>query len=193
MKPLRTAVMAFVFWTVVVGGVYPLLMTGIGALFFPRQAQGSLISSPGGKVMGSSLLAQGFGSDRYFHERPSATGYDPSNPGASNQGYTSARLKKDFDQRKTDWLNSTGSSDAPAEMLYASGSGVDPDISPAAAELQVPRVAAARKLSGAQADALLDLVRAREEPAQLGFLGEPRVNVLELNLAVDATFPGVTP
>jgi potassium-transporting ATPase KdpC subunit len=192
MKPIRTAIIVFVFWTVVVGGIYPLFMTGIGALFFPRAAQGSLMSAEGtgGKLLGSRLMAQEFKSDRFFQERPSATGYDPSSSGASNQGYTSAQLKKDFDQRKADWLKSTGAADAPREMLYASGSGVDPHISPEAAELQVPRVAAARRLSAAQAAELLALVRAHEEPPQMGFLGEPRVNVLELNLAVNAAFPG---
>ena len=189
MKPIRTAIIVFAFWTIAVGGIYPLFMTGIGALFFPRAAQGSMISA-GGKVVGSSLMAQEFSSERYFHERPSATGYNAASSGASNQGYTSAQLKKDFDQRKADWLKSTGAANAPSEMLYASGSGVDPHISPPAAELQVPAVAAARHFSSEQQAALLSLVRAHEEQPQLGFLGEPRVNVLELNLAMDAAFPG---
>jgi potassium-transporting ATPase KdpC subunit len=192
MKPIRTAIIVFVFWTVVAGGIYPLFMTGVGALFFPHQAQGSLISAKG-KLQGSSLMAQGFATGSYFHERPSSTSYDPSNSGASNQSYTSAQLKKDFDQRRADWQKTTGATEAPMEMLYASGSGVDPDISPRAAELQAPVVTAARHLSTAQAAQLLDLVRAHELSPQLGFLGEPRVNVLELNLAVDAAFPGTTP
>jgi len=192
MKPIRTAIIVFVFWTILVGGIYPLFMTGVGALFFPHQAQGSLVSS-NGKLQGSSLMAQAFSTDRYFHERPSSTSYDPSSSGASNQGYTSAQLKKDFDQRKADWQKSTGSAEAPIEMLYSSGSGVDPDISPRAAELQAPVVAAARHLSAAQAAQLLDMVRTHEKQPQLGFLGEPRVNVLSLNLAVDAVFPVATP
>jgi potassium-transporting ATPase KdpC subunit len=189
MKSVRTAVIVTIFWTVVVGGMYPLLMYGVGAAFFPGQAQGSLVMKDG-KVVGSSLIGQVFASDRYFASRPSAIGYDPSSSGASNLGWTSAALKKAYDQYKADWQKANGDTQAPPDMLSASGSGLDPHISPQAAELQVPRVAAARHLSTAQAGALLDLVRAHEERAQLGFLGEPRVNVLELNLAVDTAFPG---
>jgi K+-transporting ATPase ATPase C chain len=189
MKHVRTAIIVTIFWTLVVGGIYPLLMYGVGAAFFPGQAQGSLVMKDG-KVVGSSLIGQVFASDRYFASRPSAIGYDPSSSGASNKGWTSADLKKEYDQNKADWEKANGGTRAPPDMLSASGSGLDPHISPQAAELQVPRVAAARHLSTAQTTALLELVRAHEEPVQLGFLGEPRVNVLELNLAVDSAFPG---
>jgi potassium-transporting ATPase KdpC subunit len=192
MKPVRTAIIVTIFWTLVVGGIYPLLMDGVGVVFFPGQARGSLIMKDG-KVVGSALIGQSFSSDKYFASRPSAIGYDSSSSGASNFGWTSAALKKAYDQYKADWQKANGDAPAPPDMLSASGSGLDPHISPQAAELQAPRVAAARHLSAAQSASLLDLVRAHEEPVQLGFLGEPRVNVLELNLAVDSTFPGMTP
>jgi K+-transporting ATPase ATPase C chain len=192
MKHVRTAILVFVFWTVVTAGLYPLLMTGVGALFFPRKAQGSLVSVDG-KVVGSRLLAQDFQGDAYFHPRPSAVKYDPASSGASNEGYTSADLKKSYEQRKADWQKANGGSSTPIEMLFASGSGLDPHVSPEAAELQVPRVAAARRLSEDAAGNLLALVKRFEEAPQLGFLGEPRVNVLELNLAADEAFPKAGP
>jgi K+-transporting ATPase ATPase C chain len=193
MKNLRTSILVTIFWTVLVGGLYPLLMYGVGALAFPRQAEGSLVVVNGATV-GSSLIGQDFESDRYFHPRPSAIGYDSSNSGASNWGWTSSDLKKAYDQRVSDWQKANPGGKAgdppPMDMLFASASGLDPHVSPGAAELQVPRVAAARHLSAAQARALLDLVRTHEEGPQLGFLGEPRVNVLGLNLDMDRQFPG---
>ncbi len=185
MHPVRSAILTTVFWTIAVGGIYPLLMDGVGAAFFPHQAQGSLVSRDG-KIVGSSLIGQSFSSDRYFHSRPSAVNYDPSSSGASNYGWTSADLKKAYEQYVSDWKKANGDATPPMDMVSASGSGLDPDISPDSAELQVPRVAAAR---GIPAPQLLALVRRFEEGPQLGFLGEPRVNVLELNLALDATFP----
>jgi potassium-transporting ATPase KdpC subunit len=188
MKHLRTALVVLVFWTIAVGGIYPLVMTGIGAAFFPRKAHGSLVER-GGKVIGSTLLAQDFTGDAYFHPRPSAVKYDGSSSGASNWGYTSADLKKAYDQRKSDWQKAFGPAEPPVEMLYASGSGLDPDISLQAAEAQVTRVAGARHLTPQQAEQLMALVRRSESGPQLGFLGEPRVNVLVLNLALDSAFP----
>ncbi len=185
MKPIRTGIIVFLFWTIVAGGIYPLVMTGAGALFFPRAAQGSLVES-NGKIVGSRLLAQEFQGDQYFHPRPSAVAYNPAGSGASNQGYTRAQLRKDFVQRGADWRKTNGTDEASMEMLYASGSGVDPDISPLAAELQVARVAAARRLSTEETAVLADLVKHHEKAPQWGFLGEPRVNVLELNLALDS-------
>lgn len=193
MKHFRTSIFVTIFWTVLVGGLYPLLMYGVGALAFPRQAEGSLVVVNGATV-GSSLIGQDFEGDRYFHPRPSAIGYDASNSGASNLGWTSAALKQAYDQRLSDWRKANpqgpASDPPPMDMLFASASGLDPHVSPEAAELQVPRVAAARHLRVAQARALLDLVRAHEEGPQLGFLGEPRVNVLGLNLDMDRQFPG---
>ena len=188
MKPIRTAIIVFVFWTVVVGGIYPLLMTGVGAVLFPARARGSLVEK-GGKVVGSTLLAQDFSSDIYFHPRPSAAKYDPTNSGASNWGWTSSDLKKAYDQRRSDWQKAYGPGDPPMDMLFASGSGLDPEISPDAAEAQVKRVADARHFDATGQRNLLALVRRFEEAPQLGFLGEPRVNVLALNLALDKEFP----
>jgi len=188
MKHVRTAVVVTIFWTVVVGGIYPLLMTGIGTVIFPQKVHGSLVINDG-KVVGSSLIAQDFTSDIYFHPRPSAVKYDPTGSGASNRGWTSSDLKKDYDQRKADWQKAYGPGEPPLDMLFASGSGLDPHISPQAAEIQAQRVAGARHLDADGQARLLSLVRRHVEAPQLGFLGEPRVNVLELNLAVDKEFP----
>jgi K+-transporting ATPase ATPase C chain len=188
MKHVRISIIVTIFWTIVVGGMYPLLMYGVGALFFPGKIQGSLLMKEG-KVIGSALIGQDFASDLYFHPRPSAITYDASSSGASNKSWTSADLKKAYDQRRSDWQKANGASEAPMEMLFASGSGLDPDVSPRAAELQVPRVAAARRLGADQTASLLSLVRTQEEGPQLGFLGEPRVSILALNLALDARFP----
>jgi K+-transporting ATPase ATPase C chain len=187
MKHLRTSILVTIFWTVVAGGIYPLFVYGIGAVFFPQKVQGSLVMKAG-KTVGSSLIGQDFTSDIYFRPRPSAVGYDASSSGASNKGWTSADLKKAYDQRKADWQKANGTGTAPMDMLFASGSGLDPDISPDAAELQVPRVAAARHLSAGDAARLLALVRSLEQGPQLGFLGESRVNVLALNSALDQEF-----
>ena len=188
MKPIRTAIIVFVFWTIVVGGIYPLLMTGVGAALFPRKAQGSLVVRDG-KVVGSALLAQDFQSDIYFHPRPSAVKYDPTNSGASNWGWTSSDLKKAYDQRKSDWQKMYGPGDPPMDMLFASASGLDPQISPESAEIQARQVAVARHLDAQKSSQLLALVHSFEEGPQLGFLGEPRVNVLALNVALDKEFP----
>ncbi|HTP59601.1 MAG TPA: potassium-transporting ATPase subunit C, partial [Spirochaetia bacterium] len=139
--------------------------------------------------VGSSLIAQDFEKDIYFHPRPSAVKYDSSSSGASNWGWTSSDLKKAYDQRKADWQKAYGSAEPPMDMLFASGSGLDPDISPESAEIQAKSVAAARHLDGQEAALLMDMVRRYEKGPQLGFLGEPRVNVLALNLAVDKQFP----
>jgi len=188
MKPIRRAIIVFIFWTIVVGGIYPLLMTGVGAALFPRTAQGTLVSRDG-KTVGSALIAQDFQSDIYFHPRPSAVKYDPMNSGASNLSWTSSDLKKAYDQRKVDWQKTYGPADPPMEMLFASGSGLDPDISPGAAQLQAKRVAAARHLDAQKTARLLELVQSMDKGPQLGFLGEPRVNVLALNMALDKEFP----
>ncbi|MGO9307752.1 MAG: potassium-transporting ATPase subunit KdpC [Spirochaetia bacterium] len=188
MKHVRTAIIVTIFWTVAVGGIYPLFMYGVGALAFPGQAQGSLLTRDG-KVVGSALIGQDFSTDAYFHPRPSSIKYDASNSGASNWGWTSADLKKAYTQNRTDWLKANGNAEPPQDMVMASGSGLDPHVSPAGAELQVPRVAAARHLAADGAAKLLALVQSFEEEPQLGFLGEPRVNVLELNIALDRQFP----
>ena len=154
MKPVRTAIIVTLFWTVVVGGMYPLLMYGVGAAFFPAQAQGSLVMKDG-KVVGSALIGQDTSSDVYFHPRPSSIKYDASNSGASNWGWTSSDLKKAYTQNKSDWQKANGNAEPPQDMVMASGSGLDPHVSPQGAELQVPRVAAARHLSAARPGALV--------------------------------------
>ncbi len=136
-----------------------------------------------------ALIGQDFSRDTYFHPRPSSIKYDSSNSGASNWGWTSADLKKAYTQNKADWQKANGNVEPPQDMVLASGSGLDPHVSPQGAELQVPRVAAARRLSSDDAAKLLALVRSFEEAPQLGFLGEPRVNILKLNLALDRQFP----
>jgi K+-transporting ATPase ATPase C chain len=187
MKHFRTSLVVLLFSTLVLGGIYPLLMTGVGALFFPKKSSGSLIVTDG-RVKGSELIGQSFSRKIYFHPRPSAVSYDASSSGASNKGYTSKDLKQAYDERKAEWQKANGTTEAPMDMLFASGSGLDPDISPQAAELQIPRVAAARGLSKEKEAALLALVKSFEADPQLSFLGEPRVNVLELNLALDREF-----
>ncbi|HUY18891.1 MAG TPA: potassium-transporting ATPase subunit KdpC [Candidatus Binataceae bacterium] len=173
--------------TVLTGIVYPLAMAGLANLLFPFQAQGSLISR-GGRVVGSALIGQNFSSPRYFHGRPSAAGdkgYDASDSGGSNLGPTNRvliasvgrRLKKIVERNPA-----ITAAQVPVDMVTASGSGLDPEISPAAADLQVPAVAKARGLGE---DQLRELVRSHTRPRWGGVLGEPGVNVLELNLALD--------
>jgi potassium-transporting ATPase KdpC subunit len=187
MRQIKTAALTLLFWTAAAGFLYPLLVTGIGALAFPGKAAGSLVSR-GGAVVGSALIGQEFTGDAWFHSRPSTSGYDAAGSGGSNLGWTSAALRKAYEQRVSDWRAENGTDEVPPEMAAASGSGLDPDISPRAAELQASRVAAARHLSAADAARLLALVRSLEEGPQGGFLGEPRVNVLRLNLAVEDAF-----
>lgn len=182
---LRIAVLFTLVTTVIFGLLYPLTVTGLGQLLFPAQANGGLLLK-NGQVVGSRLIGQPFSSERYFHPRPSAAGngYDPVAPGgsASNLGPTNRqlldRVKGDVEKLHTE---NPGAS-IPIDLVTSSGSGVDPHITPAAAEFQIPRVARARGMS---ADALRTLVAKHTEGRQLGFLGEPRVNVLELNLDLD--------
>ena len=183
-KQLRTAVVMLVFLSLLTGVLYPLLTTGLAQLLFPAQANGSLLGGAGAPV-GSALLGQANDDPRYFWPRPSATNYDTLPSGGSNLSPTSADLAAAVEQRARDFRAANGlSADAPVpvEMLFASGSGLDPHISPDAARLQVGRVAAARGLSEATVAALL---AAHVEGPQWGVLGEARVNVLLLNLALD--------
>jgi K+-transporting ATPase ATPase C chain len=169
--------------TVLVGIIYPLAMTGIAQLLFPAQANGSLVTL-NGKVVGSSLIGQSFGSPKFFHGRPSAagTGYDGMNSGGSNLGPTSKalmdRLTHDRDSLIKLYPELNGV-ELPADFLTTSGSGLDPDISIANAMLQAPIVA---RFNNLPADTVMAVVKAHIKGRDLGFLGEPRVNVLELNL-----------
>jgi len=176
MKTILQSIRIYLVLTFLTGILYPLAMTGVAQLLFPKQANGSRIVE-NGKLIGSDLLVQKFESPRYFWPRPSSADYATVPSGASNKGPTSADLKKSIDERREKFGN-----DAPVDLLTASGSGLDPHISPEAALLQIARVAAGRSMSIQKVTTVVD--QAIEEP-QLGFLGEPRVNVLKLNLALD--------
>ena len=192
MKTFLPAVRLFIALTVLTGVIYPLIVTGIAKVVFPKQAGGSLVTV-NGKVAGSELLAQRFGADNYFWARPSAgddgTNYATVASSASNLGPTSSNLITTVQGRIASFQSANGmptNAPIPADMAFASGSGLDPHISPEAARLQIDRVATARKFSPERKKKLSTLVEQSIEPPQFGFLGEPRVNVLKLNLAVDS-------
>ncbi|MGC9224387.1 MAG: potassium-transporting ATPase subunit KdpC [Terracidiphilus sp.] len=180
----KTSIRFTLITAVLLGLGYPLLMTGLAGVLFPHQASGSLIILPNGQVIGSALIAQSFTSDRFFHPRPSAAGngYDATASGGSNLAPSSAALVKRIqgDIDKLAALNP--GKPVPIDMVTTSGSGLDPDITPDNAYYQVPRIARAR---GIDQNRLRQLVADHTTGRQLGFLGEPRVNVLELNLALD--------
>jgi potassium-transporting ATPase KdpC subunit len=175
--------------TVLLGIIYPLVVTGLAQLLYPRQADGELIRRPDGTVVGSTLLGQPFTSAGYFHSRPSASGpagYDPMASGGSNLGPTNKALTDRVAGSVQSLSAENPGASIPVDLATTSGSGLDPHISPASAEFQIPRVARER---GMKEDEVRALVAKYTEQRQLGFLGEPRVNVLELNLDLDATHP----
>ncbi len=189
LKGFIPAVRVTLVLTVLTGLVYPGIVTGLARLIFPARADGSLIKA-GGEVVGSELIGQKFERPEFFHGRPSAAGdgYDAGNSGGSNLGPTNAKLASRVEAAVTQFRKENpGYTDAiPADLLTASGSGLDPHISPASAYAQVPRVARARNMSE---DALCKMVDQAIEGRQLGLLGEPRVNVLRLNLALTGRGP----
>jgi len=190
---IRSAIMAPDVLAVVCSGLYPLLIFGISQALFRDKANGSLIADPDGTVHGSKLLAQGFTADKYFHPRPSAAGngYDAASSGGSNLGPTSQKLNDAIKDRIGAYRKENGLSEndsVPADAVTASGSGLDPHIGLRNAELQTPRVAKARGLSE---EKIRELVQQNTNGRDLGIFGEPGVNVLELNLALDS--PGAQP
>lgn len=190
MNTTKIALKLFITMLVLTGILYPLIMTLIGQVAFPKQANGSLIKEDG-KIIGSELIAQSFKNDAYFWPRPSAIDFDPVKPsGGSNYGPTSQKLKE-FVQQQSAALKSTASeakSPIPSEMVYASASGLDPHISLQAAYFQINRVAKSRSLDPSK---LKSLVESLSEGNQLGFLGPAYVNVLTLNLYLDKHYPKI--
>jgi potassium-transporting ATPase KdpC subunit len=181
---LRPAILLTLILTGITGILYPLAMTGLAALVFPHEAAGSLVVRDG-KVIGSELIGQGFKGDGYFHPRPSAAGaagYDASASGGSNLGPNDAGLLTRVGDAAKALAGENPGQTIPVDLVTTSGSGLDPHLSPAAAEFQVRRIAKARKISE---DRVRELVRGATEGRTLGVLGEPRVNVLALNLALD--------
>jgi len=187
-KNLITAVLMTIATTILLGILYPLVVTGLAQLIFPKQANGELINGKDGVVIGSRLIGQPFSGPGYFHSRPStagAAGYDATASGGSNLGPTNAQLITRVNGDVAKLQAENPGVPIPIDLVTTSGSGLDPDISPAAAQFQIRRVAAERKIPEAEVERL---VLENSENRQWGFLGEPRVNVLELNLALDAHY-----
>jgi K+-transporting ATPase ATPase C chain len=187
LSEIRSAVLVTLILAVVCCGLYPLVVFGIGQALFHDRANGSLILDAKGTIQGSRLLGQQFTGDKYFHSRPSAAGngYDATSSGGSNLGPTSQKLRDSIAQNLADYRSQNGlatNAPVPADAVTASASGLDPHISPENAELQVARVAKARGIS--QED-IRRLIRQHTDAPDLGFLGDPGVNVLTLNLALD--------
>jgi potassium-transporting ATPase KdpC subunit len=189
-KALQISLRTTIVTLVLTGIIYPYAITGLAQILFPSQANGSLVTDKDGKVIGSELIAQGFGNPAYFQPRPSAAGekgYDATSSGGSNFGTTSKKLQDRVagDVKRLKEENPEAPGAIPAELVTASASGLDPDLSPAAALWQAPRVAKARGISPEQVKAIVD---SKTEGRSLGFMGEPRVNVLRINLELDRQF-----
>src|SRR5215469_4470270 len=182
------SIVATIFFAIIVCGAYPLIVYGVGQALFPRQANGSLMVDKAGEIRGSELICQNFTSDKYFHPRPSAAGnngYDSTSSSGSNLGPTSGTLYTNIMQNIAGYRSDNGlpaNVPVPADAVTESGSGLDPNISVANAELQIPRVARARGLSQ---DTVRKLVRACTSSRDFGLFGEPRVNVMRLNFTLD--------
>jgi len=187
MKTLIISLKIFLFFTVLTGIIYPLLITGAAQLIFPSKANGSMIIR-GDKTIGSVLIGQKFDSPIYFSSRPSAVAYNPLPSGGSNFGLTNKKLKKIADSCEKQFIafnHLDSRTEIPSEMIFASASGLDPHISPGAALLQVDRITEARRFSTIQKQKLVQCINDLTEPPQFLCLGEERINVLLLNLAAD--------
>ena len=192
LSEIRPAIVSTVLFTLLLGLAYPLAITGVSKVAFPYQAEGSLVKDDKGQVIGSALIAQPFAKDEYLHPRPSAAGmgYDASNSGGSNYGPLSADLAKRVKGDAATLRASTGHDQIPDDAITTSASGLDPDISPAYADLQIDRIAKAR---GVPADAVRKVITDQTQGSMLGFLGERHVNVLMTNLALDKALPKAKP
>jgi len=182
MKDIKPAILLFIIFTIICGGIYPALVTGIAYAVFPNQSKGSFITDKVGKEIGSTLIGQPFSDAKYFWPRPSATsdfGFNSMASGGSNAGPTNPAYLQTVGDRVKALRDSGVTGNVPADLVQASASGLDPHVTPESALLQVPRVAKAR---GVSEDVLVKAVAQATEGRQLGFLGEPRVNVLELNV-----------
>lgn len=189
MKDIKSALLLLFVFTVLLGGVYPLAVTGLAHLLFPGQAAGSLLAGGDGRVVGSALIGQPFSGPAYFHSRPSATPGRPYNglaSGGSNLGPTNPELLRQVAARVEAFRANHAEASVPADLVLASASGLDPHITPGAALAQLPTVALAR---GLEEERLRQLVARHTEDRQWGILGEPRVNVLALNLDLDTPKP----
>jgi K+-transporting ATPase ATPase C chain len=186
LKQLKIAIWMTILTTILCGVLYPLAVTGAARIIFPRRASGSLLTV-NGKIVGSELIGQSFTSPAYFHSRPSAAGngYDPLASGGSNLGPTNHQLADRIQVDAAKLQAENPAAPVPADLLTTSASGLDPEISLEAAEFQVARVAKARAISEPE---LRSLIQTRAIARQFGFLGEPRVNVLQLNLAMDEKY-----
>ena len=186
MKDIRPAILLFIIFTVICGGVYPAVVTGVAYALFPKQAAGSFITDKVGKELGSTLIGQPFADAKYFWPRPSASsdfGYNAMASGGSNAGPTNPDYLKTVGDRVKAFRDTGVAGKVPADLVQASASGLDPHVTPESALLQVPRVAKAR---GVSEEVVIKAVAEATEGRQLGFLGEPRVNVLKLNVTLDA-------
>ena len=191
MKDLKSAFLLFIFLTFLLGGIYPAVVTVTANLLFPHQAEGSLVADGSGRIVGSKLIGQPFSEEKYFWPRPSATSgfaYNPLLSGGSNLGPTHPELIRQAKERIGRLRNTGINEEIPADLVFASASGLDPHIFPEAAWLQAPRIAKARNLT---VEKVHLLVVTSTEGRQAGTLGAPRVNVLALNMALDAA--GVSP
>ncbi|GBF38582.1 potassium-transporting ATPase subunit KdpC [Leptospira johnsonii] len=178
------AILQFGLWTFICGIFYPAIVYGFAKFAFPKASSGSLVEFDG-KILGSELIAQSFDSPEYFHSRPSAIGYDSSSSGGSNLGPTSVLLSKKVEERRAYWIARGGAELVPSELLYSSGSGLDPHLSPEAVKYQIPLVA---KVKGISEEKLGGLVEGSIEPPEWGLFGSFKINILKLNLKLRSIY-----